>query len=82
MQVKLYSVLLIHKSYMFGFLELHLRNNMSRYLTDFKKNNCMAVKDIFHPQSHGVVLEAVLGRARSWTSVVLVGPFQLRIFCD
>lgn len=81
MQVKLYSVLVIHKSYMFGFLDLHL-NNMNWYLTYFKKNNCMAVKDIFHPQSHGVVLGAVLGGATSWTSVVLVRPFQVRIFCD
>lgn len=55
---------------------------MNWYLTDFKRNNCMAVEDIFHPQSHGVVLGAVLGGARSWTSVVLVGPFQVRIFYD
>lgn len=82
MQVKLCSVLVIRKSYMFVFLELHLRSNMNWYLTDFKKNNCMAVKDIFHPQSLGVVLGAVLGRARSWTSVVLVGAFQVRIFYD
>lgn len=33
-QVKLYSV-------------LHLRNNVNWYLTDFKENNCMAVKDMF-----------------------------------
>lgn len=55
---------------------------MNWYLTDFKKSNCAAVKDVFHPWSHGVVVGAVLCRASSWTSVILVHPFQLRIVCD
>lgn len=49
MQVKLYSVLIIHESiYVCLFFKLHLRNDMMNWsLTDFKKNNCMTVKDMF-----------------------------------
>lgn len=33
-------------------------------------------------QEHGVNLGAVLSRVRSWTSMILVSPFQFKIFYD
>lgn len=41
------------------------------------------VQEVFgHFQTHGVILGAIECQARSWTSVILVGPFQLRLFYD
>lgn len=59
MQVKLYPVLIIDRIvqvYLCGFFfpKLHLRNSMSWYLADFKKSNCMAVKDVFPLQVHAL----------------------------
>lgn len=33
-------------------------------------------------QAHGVILVTVQCRARSWTLMVLMSPFQLRMFSD
>lgn len=39
--------------------------------------------EIFYEKTnHDVILGAILCGARSWTSVILVCPFHLRIFCE
>lgn len=58
-------------------LQLEVILSVSWFCTAFLKT------DLFKKiKSRGVILEAVLCRARSWTSMTFGGPLQLRIFYD